>query len=67
MLKIRLNSRFRVVVAETRSRRDGAPVATLGSYNPKEKKLTLDQEKYRLWLSRGAKPSEGLAKLLKLT
>lgn len=73
-LKIRL-SRFgtkhtpvyRIVVAEARSRRDGASVEQLGTYQPRVSdmplKLNLDRIDY--WISRGAKPTETVQGLIK--
>ena len=58
---------YRVVVAEARSRRDGAPVEFLGTYTPKTKgnpiKLKLDRVEY--WLSKGAKASETMHAMIK--
>lgn len=60
---------FRIVVAEERSRRDGSPVALLGRYNPREadasKKLEVDDEKLKYWVSVGAKPTEKAMSILK--
>ena len=58
---------YRVVVAEARSRRDGAPTEVLGTYDPRSKgngvKLNLDRVDY--WLSKGAKPSDTLHSMIK--
>ncbi len=58
---------YRVVVAEARSRRDGAPVEFLGTYTPKTKgspiNLKLDRVDY--WLSKGARPSETMHSMIK--
>jgi small subunit ribosomal protein S16 len=60
---------FRIVVAEEHSRRDGTPVALLGRYNPREadnaKKLEVDDEKLKYWVSVGAKPTEKAKSILK--
>ena len=73
-LKIRLTRigtthqpHYRVVVAEARSRRDGAPVDTIGSYNPRAKgnTLTIDLARVDHWLSKGAKPTESLHAMIK--
>jgi small subunit ribosomal protein S16 len=57
---------YRLVVADSRAPRDGAFVETIGLYDPLTEPTTLqiDVEKARLWLSRGAQPSERAAKLL---
>lgn len=58
---------YRVVVAETRSRRDGAAVETLGTYSPraKENGLTLDVARADYWVSKGAKVSDTVTTLIK--
>lgn len=73
-LKIRL-SRFgathtpayRVVVAEARSRRDGAAVEQIGTYQPKSRELPLrvDIERADYWISKGAVPSDTVRALIK--
>ncbi len=73
MVKIRLSrvgrahkSIYRVVVADSRSPRDGALIEVIGHYNPLTKPATveIDREKALLWLSRGAKPTETVSGLL---
>lgn len=73
MLRIRLRRvgkkkqpQYRVVVADSRAPRDGAFVETIGHYNPLTDPATvrIDEEKARLWLSRGAQPSERVQRLL---
>lgn len=58
---------YRVVVADSRSPRDGSFIAIIGHYNPHTDPatITIDREKALMWLSRGAKPSETVASLLK--
>lgn len=70
MLKIRLKRtgkkhepHYRIVIAEARSRRDGDNVTEIGSWHPKENKLTLDNIKYREWIKKGAQPTEAVKKL----
>lgn len=57
---------YRLIVADARSPRDGRFVDTLGHYNPKSDplKYTLDQERAKLWLSRGAIPTMAAARVL---
>jgi small subunit ribosomal protein S16 len=73
-LKIRLsrigsthNPIYHVVIAEARSRRDGAATEVLGTYNPRAKKdsLTLDLVRADYWLSKGAKPTDTANSLIK--
>ena len=51
---------YRVIVADARAPRDGRFIDTLGTYNPltNPAEARLDAEKVRLWLSRGAQPSD---------
>lgn len=56
---------YRIVVTDSRKRRDSGWIESIGTYNPMvaENKVTLDKERYDYWLSVGAKPSEKVAKL----
>jgi len=58
---------YRIVVAEGTSPRDGRFIEVLGTYDPRAKgqQVTLDPDKARDWLSRGATPSETVGALLK--
>ena len=51
---------YRLVVADTRSPRDGKFIEILGTYDPMTEpvKLNIDQEKVRGWLQKGARPSD---------
>ena len=73
-LKIRLsrigsahNPIYHVVVAEARSRRDGAATEILGTYSPRAKKdaLTLKVDRVDYWLSEGALPTDTAKSLIK--
>jgi len=73
-LKIRLsrigcthNPIYHVVIAEARSRRDGAATEILGTYNPRAKTepLRLNVERADYWLSKGAKPTDTAHSLIK--
>jgi small subunit ribosomal protein S16 len=57
---------YRVIVADARAPRDGRFIDTLGTYNPltNPSVVKLDPEKVRLWLSRGAQPSDPVRNLL---
>ena len=60
---------YRIVVAEASSPRDGRFVERLGSYNPMVPKdhperLTLNGERATYWMSKGAKPTERVAKMM---
>jgi small subunit ribosomal protein S16 len=58
---------YNVVVAEARSRRDGAPVEILGTYSPRSAKeaLTLDVARAEYWVSKGAVATDTAASLIK--
>src|SRR5438034_5855316 len=73
MLKIRLRRTgakkqpsYRLVVAESTAPRDGTFLEILGHYNPLTDPTTfvIKEERVREWLSRGAQPTERVARLL---
>jgi len=51
---------YRLVVADTRSPRDGKFIEILGTYDPMQEppKLNIDEEKVKAWLQKGARPSD---------
>ncbi len=59
--------KFRVVVKEKRSKRDGGFLDLLGWYekSPDNSKKKIDMEKYKHWVSQGAQPSATVAELVK--
>jgi small subunit ribosomal protein S16 len=61
------NPIYRVVVADSRSPRDGKFIEIVGRYNPQTDPSTIefDEEKVKGWLSKGAQPSNTVARLLK--
>ena len=62
------NPIYRVVVADSRSPRDGTFIEIVGRYNPQTDPSTieLDEEKVKDWLGKGAQPSDAVAKLIKV-
>ena len=58
---------FRIVVADSRSPRDGRFVDQIGTYDPAfdPPRVTLKKEDTERWLKAGAKPSETVRKLIK--
>ncbi|MGD9116456.1 MAG: 30S ribosomal protein S16 [Dehalococcoidia bacterium] len=73
MVKIRLRRigakkqpSYRLVVADSRSPRDGAFIAIIGHYNPltDPETLVVDEEKASAWLKQGAQPTDTAARLL---
>jgi small subunit ribosomal protein S16 len=61
------NPIYRVVVADSRSPRDGRFIEIIGRYNPQTEPSTieLDETKVKDWLGKGAQPSNAVQKLLK--
>ena len=61
------NPIYRVVVADSRSPRDGKFIEIVGRYNPQTEPslIELDEDKVRDWLGKGAQPSGAVQKLLK--
>jgi small subunit ribosomal protein S16 len=61
------NPIYRVVVADSRSPRDGRFIEIVGRYNPQTDPSTieLDDEKIADWIGKGAQPSDAVAKLIK--
>lgn len=59
---------YRVVVADSRSPRDGRCIAEIGTYDPNQdpSEFHIDEEAAKKWLSNGAQPTAVVAKLLKL-
>lgn len=66
--KIR-DPRYRVVVADSRTKRDGKAIEEIGIYHPTENpsRIEINSERAQYWLSVGAQPTEQVAVLLKLT
>ncbi len=58
---------YRIVVADARSPRDGRFIESIGYYNPLTEPTTIviDEEKAKLWLSRGAQPTVIVKKLMR--
>jgi small subunit ribosomal protein S16 len=61
------NPIYRVVVADSRSPRDGRFIEIVGRYNPQTEPSTveLDEAKIKEWLGKGAQPTDSVARLLK--
>ena len=59
---------YRIVVADSRARRDGRFIEQVGRYNPcvEPSLVEFDTEKLNKWLANGAQPTEVVAKLFKL-
>jgi small subunit ribosomal protein S16 len=61
------NPIYRVVVADSRSPRDGRFIEIVGRYNPQHDPSTIefDEDRVREWLSKGAQPSDSVSRLLR--
>ncbi len=58
---------YRIVVKEKLSKRDGAYLENLGTYNPTQQpaEIKLNAERVEYWLSKGAQPTETVNRLIK--
>ena len=74
MVKIRLRRMgakkapyYRIVVADSRSPRDGRCIEEIGAYNPMTEPatITVDSEKAKTWIQNGAQPTDTVRGLLK--
>ncbi len=66
--KIRV-PQYRIVVVDSRKKRDGAVIEEIGKYHPKEEPSLIDvvSERAQYWLGVGAQPSEAVEAILKVT
>src|SRR5437764_6773042 len=60
---------YRIVVADSRTKRDGRVIETIGKYHPKNDPslIEVDSERAQYWLGVGAQPTEPVAAILKVT
>jgi small subunit ribosomal protein S16 len=60
---------YRVVVADSRSPRDGRIIEAIGHYHPRQEpsEIEVDGERALFWLNRGAQPSSAVRKLLQIS
>lgn len=74
MVKIRLTRLgahkrpfYRVIVADSRARRNGPFIEILGTYDPMKEpsEIIINLEKAKLWLQQGAQPTDTVKKLMK--
>ena len=58
---------YRIVVADSRSPRDGRCIEEIGAYNPltEPATITVDSEKAKTWIQNGAQPTDTVRGLLK--
>ncbi len=59
---------YRIVVADSRTPRDGKYIEQVGYYDPKAEPsvIKIDEEVAKKWLSQGAQPTQTVSKLLKI-
>lgn len=76
MVRIRLTRKgarkqpfYRVIVADSRKRRDGPFIEILGTYNPMSdpSDVKINTERAAYWIGKGAQPSNAVRKLLKIS
>lgn len=60
---------YRVVVADSRTRRNGRAIETIGKYHPKNEPslIEIDSDRAQYWLGVGAQPTESVQNLLEIT
>lgn len=58
---------YRIVVNEKQSKRDGAFLENLGTYNPTREpaEITLKAERVRYWIEKGAQPTDTVRQIIK--
>lgn len=58
---------YRIVVADSRNKRDGAAIAEIGTYDPnvEPSAVQVNEEEAKKWLANGAQPTEVVARLFK--
>jgi small subunit ribosomal protein S16 len=58
---------YRIVVADSRSARDGRTIEEIGTYNPRTRpgRVTVKEDRVLEWLSKGAQPSDTVGSLLR--
>ena len=56
---------YRVIIADSRSPRDGRFIEEIGYFNPRSDELKIDAEKAKKWIANGAQPTDTVKALLK--
>lgn len=71
MVKIRLSRKgrkkipfYRIVVIDSKKARDGKFIERVGHYDPRSKELSLKRDRIEYWISKGAHPTNTVAKLI---
>jgi small subunit ribosomal protein S16 len=60
---------YRIVVADSRTKRDGRSIEAVGEYHPKDEPSTIrvDSDRVQYWLGVGAQPTDSVAAILRVT
>jgi small subunit ribosomal protein S16 len=60
---------YRIIVADSRTRRDGRAIEEIGLYHPVQNpsRIEVDSERVQYWLGVGAQPTEAVAAILRVT
>ena len=63
------NPQYRIIVADSRTKRDGRAIEEIGRYHPKEEPslIEVNSERAQYWLGVGAQPTEPVAAILRVT
>ena len=56
---------YRVIIADSRSPRDGRFIEEIGYFNPRTDDIKIDAEKAKTWIKNGAQPTDTVRALLK--
>jgi small subunit ribosomal protein S16 len=55
---------YRIVVIDSKKARDGEYIEKVGHYDPRKKELILNRDRVEYWISKGARPTNTVAKLI---
>lgn len=57
---------YRIIVADSRARRDGPFIEIIGTYDPKKEpsEIKINSERAKYWIERGAQPTDTVKRLL---
>ena len=56
---------YRVIIADSRSPRDGRFIEEIGYFNPRTDEIKIDADKAKTWIKNGAQPTDTVRALLK--
>lgn len=71
MLKIRLKkigrkkyATYRIVIMDSKTRRNGKPISDLGFYNPYSKEVNIKKNSFIQWIKKGARPNQSVINII---